>query len=94
MNMKNQHVVFVQITLENIFATGQPSAQVNCSEIFTPVITDTGVCCAFNLHMEFKESQYSKLVKDLQVIELSIVRPSLPKDQAVLQDCIVKHVLC
>ena len=44
--------------------------------------------------MEFKESQYSKLVKDLQVIELSIVRPSLPKDQAVLQDCIVKHVLC
>ena len=41
--------------------------QVNCSEIFTPVITDTGVCCAFNLHMKFVDSEYSQLVKEMQV---------------------------
>ena len=41
--------------------------QVNCSQIFTPVVTDTGVCCAFNLHMKFKESEYSKLVMEMQV---------------------------
>ena len=42
----------------------------NCSEIFTPVITDTGVCCAFNGHVSFVESQYSELVKEMQVIDL------------------------
>ena len=41
--------------------------QINCSEIFTPVITDTGVCCAFNLGSHLKESNYSQLVKDMQV---------------------------
>ena len=43
--------------------------QINCSEIFTPVITDTGVCCAFNLGSHFKESNYSQLVKEMQVME-------------------------
>ena len=41
--------------------------EVNCSEIFTPVVTDSGVCCAFNLHMELKETQYSELIEEMQV---------------------------
>ena len=41
--------------------------EVNCSEIFKPVITDTGVCCAFNLQSDLKESKYSELVKKIQV---------------------------
>ena len=41
--------------------------QVNCSEIFTPVITDSGVCCAFNLQDDLRESTYSQLVKEMQV---------------------------
>ena len=41
--------------------------QVNCSEIFTPVITDSGVCCAFNLQDHLKESAYGSLVKEMQV---------------------------
>ena len=41
--------------------------EINCSEIFTPVITDTGVCCAFNLGSHLKESNYSQLVKEMQV---------------------------
>ena len=44
----------------------------NCSEIFTPVITDTGVCCAFNGHVSFVKSQYSELVKEMQVILVRI----------------------
>ena len=45
--------------------------EVNCSEIFTPVITDSGVCCAFNLESDLKESNYSHLVEEMQVKELS-----------------------
>ena len=41
--------------------------EVNCSEIFTPVVTDSGVCCAFNLHMDLKKSKYSELVEEMQV---------------------------
>ena len=44
--------------------------EVNCSEIFTPVVSDSGVCCAFNLHMDLKESKYSKLVEEMQVEKL------------------------
>ena len=40
---------------------------VNCSEIFTPVITDSGVCCGFNLKHDLKESSYSSLVNEMQV---------------------------
>ena len=43
--------------------------EVNCSDIFKPVITDTGVCCAFNLQSDLKESNYSQLVKETQVTE-------------------------
>ena len=48
--------------------------QINCSEIFTPVITDTGVCCAFNLQTHFKESNYSQLVKEMQVAKIANLR--------------------
>ena len=44
--------------------------EINCSEIFTPVITDTGVCCAFNLRTDLKESNYSQLVKEMQVAKI------------------------
>ena len=39
---------------------------VNCSDIFTPVITDSGVCCAFNHRSDLKDSMYSQLVKEMQ----------------------------
>ena len=39
---------------------------VNCSDIFTPVITDSGVCCAFNLQDNLRESDYSRLVRTMQ----------------------------
>ena len=41
--------------------------QIDCSKIFTPVITDTGVCCAFNLRTGLKESIYRQLVEKIQV---------------------------
>ena len=41
--------------------------EVNCSQIFKPVITDTGVCCAFNLQSDLTESDYSRLVEETQV---------------------------
>ena len=44
--------------------------QVNCSDIFTQIVTDSGVCCAFNLHMNLKATQYSKLVEEMQVEKL------------------------
>ena len=41
---------------------------VNCSEIFTPVITDMGVCCAFNTKTDIlKDSTYKGLVEEMQV---------------------------
>ena len=40
--------------------------EVNCSKIFSPVITDSGVCCAFNLQDDLKESKFSRLVKEMQ----------------------------
>ena len=40
---------------------------VDCSEIFTPVITDSGVCCAFNTRLDLKQSNYSTLVAEMQV---------------------------
>ena len=43
--------------------------EVNCSEIFSPVITDSGVCCAFNLRTDLKNSTYSQLVTQMKVAE-------------------------
>ena len=40
--------------------------KVNCSDIFTPVITDSGVCCAFNLQDNLRDSDYSRLVQTMQ----------------------------
>ena len=40
---------------------------INCSQIFKPVITDSGVCCGFNLKHDLKESSYSSLVNEMQV---------------------------
>ena len=40
--------------------------KVNCSDIFTPVITDSGVCCAFNLQDNLRDSDYSRLVRTMQ----------------------------
>ena len=40
--------------------------KVNCSDIFTPVITDSGVCCAFNLQDNLRDSDYSRLVHTMQ----------------------------
>ena len=31
------------------------------------MITDSGVCCAFNLNLALKQSTYSKLVAEMQV---------------------------
>ena len=39
---------------------------VNCSDIFTSVVTDSGVCCAFNLQENLRESEYSRLVQAMQ----------------------------
>ena len=39
---------------------------VNCSEIFIPVITDSGVCCAFNLQDNLRGSEFTRLVKSMQ----------------------------
>ena len=39
---------------------------VNCSEIFNPVITDSGVCCAFNLQDNLRDSEFSRLVQTMQ----------------------------
>ena len=42
-------------------------ALVNCSDVFVPVVTDSGVCCGFNVNTELKKSDYSDLVQELQV---------------------------
>ena len=49
----------------------------NCSEIFTPVITDTGVCCSFNPHSNLRESNYSQLVLEMQATHLNIMQISV-----------------
>ena len=40
--------------------------EVNCSDIFTPVVTDSGICCVFNVKNTLKESEYSRLVTEMQ----------------------------
>ena len=39
---------------------------VKCSEIFTPVVTDSGVCCAFNLQDNLRDSEFTRLVQSMQ----------------------------
>ena len=40
--------------------------KVNCSDIFTKVPTDVGMCCALNVEDLLEESEYKNLVKELQ----------------------------
>ena len=40
--------------------------QVNCSDLFTRVPTDTGMCCALNNVDALRESEYKQLVHKLQ----------------------------
>ena len=39
---------------------------INCSDIFTRVPTDTGICCALNVDDLLRESEYQNLVRKLQ----------------------------
>ena len=39
---------------------------VNCSDVFTPVVTDSGVCCAFNMQENLENSEYSRLVRAMR----------------------------
>ena len=39
---------------------------VNCSDIFTPVVTDSGICCAFNMQDNLEDSDYSRLVQAMR----------------------------
>ena len=40
--------------------------KVNCSELFTRVPTDNGMCCALNTDNSLKKSEYADLVKEMQ----------------------------
>ena len=40
--------------------------KIHCSDIFTRVPTDTGICCALNVDDLLRESEYQNLVKKLQ----------------------------
>ena len=40
--------------------------EVNCSDIFTRVPTDSGMCCALNVDDTLRASEYEKLVKEMQ----------------------------
>ena len=40
--------------------------EVNCSNLFTRVPTDSGMCCALNVDDSLRPSEYQQLVKELQ----------------------------
>ena len=40
-------------------------APINCSDIFRPVTTDSGVCCAFNAESVLRDSSFTDLVKEM-----------------------------
>ena len=55
--------------------------EVDCRDIFTPVATDSGICCAFNprqllkegnCHGQGEDMEYSCLVKEIQEAESSV----------------------
>ena len=41
-------------------------SEVNCSDLFTKVPTDTGMCCALNNLDPLRNSKYKEMVKELQ----------------------------
>ena len=58
--------------LQTCYWMGRP---INCSSLFTPTITDQGICCSFNLQQNLREEdcsseegerKFSCLVKELQ----------------------------
>ena len=49
-----------------LFSCELAGVKINCSELFTRVATDTGMCCALNVEDSLRESEYSALIKDLQ----------------------------
>ena len=40
--------------------------EVNCSDLFIRVPTDTGMCCALNVDNSLRASEYRDLVKEMQ----------------------------
>ena len=40
--------------------------EVNCSNLFTRVPTDSGMCCALNVDDSLRPSEYQELVKEMQ----------------------------
>ena len=40
--------------------------EVNCSDLFSRVSTDTGFCCALNIQDLLRESEYQALIKEIQ----------------------------
>ena len=74
---------------------------VNCSDIFTPVITDYGVCCAFNHRSNLKDSMYRQLVKEMQGVrdseeqETSTVASGIARGlQVILDQNMDRWVIC
>ena len=63
---------------------------VNCSDIFTPVVTDSGICCAFNVKNTLVESNYSRLVSEMQgqkkMLDLQNALPGMERGLQVIVD--------
>ena len=83
------------LNLINLRQCSWAGTLVNCSTIFTTVITDSGVCCAFNTKSSLKESTFSMLVADLQAQtggrpgkEIRLVTPG---EQAGLEMVLDQH---
>ena len=63
---------------------------IDCSDIFTPVVTDFGICCALNVMSTLKESNYSQLVTEMQgqirTMELLKAQPGIERGLQVIID--------
>ena len=63
---------------------------VNCSDIFTPVVTDSGICCAFNVKNTLKETEFSGLLAEMQgqneTMELLTAAPGIQNGLQVIID--------
>ena len=63
---------------------------VNCSDMFTPVVTDSGICCALNVVSTLKESNYSQLVTKMQgqirTMDLLKAQPGIERGLQVIID--------
>ena len=63
---------------------------IDCSDIFTPVVTDSGICCALNVKSSLEESNYSRLVTEMQgqirTMELLEAQPGIERGLQVIID--------